>query len=111
MTGVRLLVGTQKGAFVASADGHRKEWEVSGPHFGGWEIYHLVGAPTDPMRLYASQSTGWFGQIIQRSDDGGPYEQGREHEQVRRSHPKHRPVVSATGQPQMWATWTTVGQS
>ncbi len=71
MTGVRVLVGTQKGAFVVSADGGRKDWEVSGPHFGGWEVYHLVGAPTDPMRLYASQSTGWFGQIIQRSDDGG----------------------------------------
>ena len=25
----------------------------------------------DPNRLYASQSSGWFGQIIQRSDDGG----------------------------------------
>ena len=71
MTGVRLLVGTQKGAFVVSADGQRRDWEVSGPHFGGWEIYHLVGAPSDPMRLFASQSTGWFGQIIQRSDDGG----------------------------------------
>ena len=25
----------------------------------------------DPNRLYASQSSGWFGQIIQRSNDGG----------------------------------------
>ncbi|HVN51614.1 MAG TPA: hypothetical protein VMT43_09290 [Acidimicrobiales bacterium] len=71
MTGVRVLVGTQKGAFVLSADAAREDWKVSGPHFGGWEIYHLVGAPSDPQRLYASQSTGWFGQIIQRSDDGG----------------------------------------
>ncbi|MFA1556028.1 WD40/YVTN/BNR-like repeat-containing protein [Actinomadura chokoriensis] len=71
MTGVRVLVGTRKGAFVLTADGARKEWTVSGPHFGGWEIYHLAGSPADPARLYASQSTGWFGQLIQRSDDGG----------------------------------------
>jgi photosystem II stability/assembly factor-like uncharacterized protein len=31
----------------------------------------LKGSPADPNRLYASQSSGWFGQIIQRSDDGG----------------------------------------
>jgi photosystem II stability/assembly factor-like uncharacterized protein len=71
MTGVRVLVGTQKGAFVLTSNGRRADWEVSGPHFGGWEIYHLVGAPGDPMRVYASQSTGWFGQVVQRSDDGG----------------------------------------
>ncbi|MFA1548702.1 WD40/YVTN/BNR-like repeat-containing protein [Actinomadura chokoriensis] len=64
-------MGTRKGAFVLTADGARKEWTVSGPHFGGWEIYHLAGSPADPARLYASQSTGWFGQLIQRSDDGG----------------------------------------
>jgi photosystem II stability/assembly factor-like uncharacterized protein len=71
MTGVRVLVGTSKGAFVLTSDGRRKEWEVSGPHFGGWEIYHLKGSPADPDRLYASQSSGWSGQVIQRSDDGG----------------------------------------
>src|SRR5579863_7113484 len=71
MSGVRVLVGTRKGAFVMRADGARKSWDVTGPHFGGWEIYHVVGAASDPMRVYASQSTGWFGQIIQRSDDGG----------------------------------------
>jgi photosystem II stability/assembly factor-like uncharacterized protein len=71
MSGVRLLVGTRKGAFVLTADGKRRRWDVSGPLFGGWEIYHLKGSPVDPDRLYASQSSGWFGQIIQRSDDGG----------------------------------------
>src|SRR3989442_7887039 len=71
MSRVRVLVGTRKGAFVLEADGQRKKWNVSGPHFGGWEIYHLKGSPADPERLFASQSTGWFGQIIQRSDDGG----------------------------------------
>ncbi|OLF12328.1 hypothetical protein BLA60_10180 [Actinophytocola xinjiangensis] len=71
MTGVRVLVGTRKGAFVLTADGTRDNWEVSGPHFGGWEVYHVAGSPADPDRLYASQSTSWFGQLIQRSDDGG----------------------------------------
>lgn len=71
MTGVRVLVGTRKGAFVLTADGARRDWHVSGPHFAGWEIYHVNGSPADPNRLYASQSSGWFGQVIQRSDDGG----------------------------------------
>ncbi len=71
MSGVRVLVGTRKGAFVLSSDGKRKKWEVNGPHFAGWEIYHLKGSPVDPNRLYASQTSGWFGQIIQRSNDGG----------------------------------------
>jgi photosystem II stability/assembly factor-like uncharacterized protein len=71
MTGVRVLVGTRKGAFVLTSDGRRERWEVSGPHFAGWEVYHLKGSPADPDRLYASQSSGWSGQVIQRSDDGG----------------------------------------
>jgi len=71
MSGVRVLVGTRKGAFVLTSDGKRQRWDVSGPHFAGWEIYHLKGSPVDAHRLYASQCSGWFGQIIQRSDDGG----------------------------------------
>src|SRR5437899_1324093 len=71
MSGVRVLVGTRKGAFVLTSDGKRSRWDVSGPHFAGWEIYHLKGSPADPNRLYASQSSGWFGQVIQRSCDGG----------------------------------------
>jgi photosystem II stability/assembly factor-like uncharacterized protein len=71
MDAVRVLVGTQKGAFVLAADGRRTHWTVNGPYFGGWEVYHMVASPADPDRLYASQSTGWFGQVVQRSDDGG----------------------------------------
>ncbi|HKA49069.1 MAG TPA: exo-alpha-sialidase [Candidatus Dormibacteraeota bacterium] len=71
MSRVRVLVGTRKGAFVLTSDGKREQWEVSGPQFAGWEIYHLKGSPADPDRLYASQSSSWFGQVIQRSDDGG----------------------------------------
>jgi photosystem II stability/assembly factor-like uncharacterized protein len=71
MSKVRVLAGTRKGAFILTADGKRQKWEVSGPHFAGWEMYHLKGSPADPNRIYASQTSGWFGQIIQRSDDGG----------------------------------------
>ncbi|MDQ1688813.1 MAG: hypothetical protein QOK42_1788 [Frankiaceae bacterium] len=71
MSGVRVLVGTRKGAFVLTADGARKKWTVDGPHFGGWEMYHLKGSPVDPNRIFASQTSSWFGQLIQRSDDGG----------------------------------------
>ncbi len=71
MSHVRVLVGTRKGAFILTSDGQRKKWNVAGPHFGGWELFHLKGSPADPNRIYASQSSSWFGQIIQRSDDGG----------------------------------------
>jgi photosystem II stability/assembly factor-like uncharacterized protein len=71
MSKVRVLVGTRKGAFILTSDGKREKWDVSGPHFAGWEIYHVKGSPVDPDRLYASQTSGWFGQVIQRSNDGG----------------------------------------
>jgi hypothetical protein len=71
MSTVRLLAGTRKGAFILTSDAKRAQWKVSGPHFPGWEIYHLKGSPADPDRIYASQTSGWFGQVIQRSNDGG----------------------------------------
>src|ERR1700756_3798409 len=71
MSSVRVLVGTRKGAFILTSEGKRQNWKIDGPHFAGWEMYHLKGSPADPKRLYASQTSGWFGQIIQRSDDGG----------------------------------------
>ncbi len=71
MSRVRVLVGTRKGAFILAADGSRQDWTVTGPLFAGWEIFHLKGSPADSNRLYASQTSGWFGQVIQRSNDGG----------------------------------------
>jgi photosystem II stability/assembly factor-like uncharacterized protein len=71
MSTIRILIGTHKGAFILTSNEKRKDWKIDGPYFGGWEIYHLTGTPADPNRLYASQSGGWFGQVIQRSDDGG----------------------------------------
>src|ERR1043166_379304 len=71
MAGVRVLVGTKKGAFILSSDGTRKKWAVEGPLVKGWEIYHMKGSPADPNRIFCSQSSGWFGQVMQRSSDGG----------------------------------------
>jgi hypothetical protein len=71
MSRVRVLVGTRKGAFILNSDGKREKWDVSGPHFTGWEIYHMKGSPVNPDRIYASQTSGWFGQVLQRSNDGG----------------------------------------
>jgi photosystem II stability/assembly factor-like uncharacterized protein len=71
MSSVRVLVGTRKGGFILASDGTRKTWDLSGPHFAGWEVYHMKGSPADPDRLYASQASNWFGQVIQRSNDGG----------------------------------------
>jgi photosystem II stability/assembly factor-like uncharacterized protein len=71
MSRVRVLVGTAKGAFILTADGKREQWQISEPHFAGWELYHLKGSPLNPDRIFASQTSGWFGQIVQRSDDGG----------------------------------------
>ena len=71
MTAIRILVGTRKGAFILTSDEQRQQWSVDGPHFAGWEIYHMKGSNVAPERIYASQTSSWFGQIIQRSDDGG----------------------------------------
>ena len=92
MSGVRVLVGTRKGAFVLTSDGKRASWDISGPHFAGWEIYHLKGSRVDPKRIYASQSSGWFGQVIQRSDDGGKtwHQPGT---------PPGEPITTPDGQP------------
>ncbi len=92
MSKIRVLVGTAKGAFILSSDGKRESWEVNGPHFGGWEMYHLKGSPVDPNRIYASQTSDWFGQIIQRSDDGGQtwYQPGL---------PKDAPTTTPDGMP------------
>jgi photosystem II stability/assembly factor-like uncharacterized protein len=71
MSKVRVLVGTHKGAFIMTSDGKRKSWDISEPHFPGLDIYHLKGSPVDPNRIYASQASDWFGQVVHRSSDGG----------------------------------------
>ena len=71
MSSVRVLVGTKKGAFILTSDAKRQRWNVTGPLFAGWEIFHIKGSPIDPNRIYASQCSSWFGQTIHRYNDGG----------------------------------------
>src|SRR4030081_3739593 len=40
-------------------------------HGAGLETYSQKRSPVDPNRIYASQCSGWFGQLIQRSNEGG----------------------------------------
>src|SRR2546425_13149398 len=102
MSKVRVLIGTKKGAFIATADGKRQKWDISGPQFGGGEIYHLKGSPVDPNRIFVSQTSGWFGQIIQRSDDGGKKGQQTGTAQPQAPEPEgpaHHPPERNTGAP------------
>ncbi len=62
-----MLVGTNKGAFILTSDGKRDKWDVSGPHFAGLGDLPHERIASDPDRIYVSQTSGWFGQIIQRS--------------------------------------------
>ena len=101
MSSVRVLVGTRKGAFILTSDGKRKKWDVSGPHFAGWEIYHINGSPADPDRLYASQSSGWFGQLIQRSNDGGKTWEAVDNKFAYEGNPGTHQTFDGTQQP--WA--------
>ena len=114
MSKVRVLVGTRKGAFILSSDGKREKWEVSGPFFAGWEIYHMKGSPVNPERVYVSQTSGWFGQLFQASDDGGKtwYQPGVKTEDA--APPQWPPVKSnrfvydssdATGKPLTTHQW------
>ena len=99
MSRVRVLVGTRKGAFILTADGNRKTWNVDGPHFGGWELFHLKGSPTDPNRIFASQHTEWFGQTIQRSNDGGKTWEQMGNEFVLDGEPGQHKSLDGTNQP------------
>ncbi len=100
MSKVRLLAGTRKGAFLLTADGRRSDWKIDGPYFGGWEVYHLKGSPADPDRIYLSQSSAWFGQLVQRSSDGGKtWEAVGNHFEYGEANGTHQ---SFDGTPQPW---------
>src|SRR5262244_3912842 len=98
MSKVRVLVGTKKGAFILTSDGKRGQWTVEGPLFAGWEIYHIKGSPADPNRLFLSQCSGWFGQLIQRSNDGG-----KTWEPVGTSGTTERPVHGRSRESGIWS--------
>ena len=68
---VSLLVGTTKGAFFFHSDAERRNWEMTGPHLDGWEIYSLYGANGGSNRIFAGTSHFIYGPTIRVSDDMG----------------------------------------
>jgi hypothetical protein len=69
--GTTLLIGTRKGAFLLDDDGKRKAWKLSGPHFLGSIVNHLVLDPRDGRTLLMAARTGHLGPTIYRSTDRG----------------------------------------
>lgn len=90
MTGVRVLVRTRKGSFVLTADRARKDSGVSGPYFSGWEV---AASPSEPNRIWATPSGGWFGQEIQRSGRRWRHLGAGRQRVPLRHRPRHAPVV------------------
>ena len=64
-----LLVGTQKGLFIARPDG--EDWRLEGPHIAGYEIIHSCAPADEPGVFYAAASHKIWGAHIYRSEDGG----------------------------------------
>ncbi len=61
MSKVRVLAGTRKGAFILESDGKREKWDVSGPHFAGWEMYHIKDRPPIPTGCTRRRRAGGSG--------------------------------------------------
>ena len=86
---VTVLVGTTKGAFFFHSDVERQNWQLTGPHLDGWEIYCLASPseakqPPEEVfskgnnspanynnRIYAGTSHFVYGSTIRFSDDLG----------------------------------------
>ncbi len=75
---VTVLVGTTRGAFFYHSDADRKNWEMTGPHLDGWEIYSLCGlndsngnGNQSNGRIFAGTSHFVYGTTIRVSDDMG----------------------------------------
>jgi photosystem II stability/assembly factor-like uncharacterized protein len=69
-TAVSVLVGTTKGGFLLRSDAGRRNWQLSGPHCGGWPINHVLGDP-ETGTIWAAGGSDWTGAGVWRSGDGG----------------------------------------
>jgi len=67
---MKVLLGTNKGAFLVDGGGDRSGWKVSGPFCGGWPINHVVGDPETGV-IWAGGGGDWSGAGVWRSEDGG----------------------------------------
>lgn len=78
---VTVLVGTTKGAFFLHSDTTRHNWELTGPHLDGWEIYSVAPAANSDQahngikspnnRIFSGTSHFVYGPTIRFSDDLG----------------------------------------
>lgn len=70
LSGLTVLVGTTKGAFLIRGGTDRTDWSVSGPFCDGWPINHVIADPAAGT-LWAGGGGDWHGAGVWRSDDGG----------------------------------------
>ncbi len=67
--GVLVAVGTNKGLFLFQSDEARKDWEMTGPHLAGWDVYSIHRDRRG--RIYAGTSHFVYGPTFRVTDDGG----------------------------------------
>lgn len=70
MSQVVVMVGTRKGGFIFSSDAQREKWTLSGPHFKGWAVMHMMADPRSG-RFHAALHHEAYGSSTHYSDDFG----------------------------------------
>jgi photosystem II stability/assembly factor-like uncharacterized protein len=66
-----LLVGSRKGAFILQPEPKRAAWRVTGPHFLGQAVHHIVLDPRDGRTLLCTARAGHLGPTVFRSTNRG----------------------------------------
>jgi photosystem II stability/assembly factor-like uncharacterized protein len=67
---VLVLIGTKKGAFVATSDSERKSWKLEGPFCETWPMNHVIADPATGT-IYGAGGNEWFGPAVWKSTDLG----------------------------------------
>ena len=62
-----LLIGTEKGLWVARSDAKRATWKVEGPHFKGWKV--TAGARTPSGKWLVATASQVYGAALHASAD------------------------------------------
>ena len=71
MSVVRVHAGTRKGMFTLRSCDCRGAWGEPELSLAGWDVYHCIEDPRDPVRLYAAANHAVWGPRVARSLDGG----------------------------------------
>lgn len=89
---ILVLVGTRKGAFILSSDENRKNWDMKGPLFKGWNVMHMTYDPRD-QRIHTAAVHDVYGPSTHYSDDfGESWNQAREAPNFTRPSQSGRPL-------------------